>query len=53
MIDKVNYGVSAGAIFSPWWLPALKTISETAALLVPILGVVWLAVQILTKLLGK
>ena len=38
------------AIISPWWLPALHGVSEVAALVLPILGVLWLCVQIVVKL---
>jgi hypothetical protein len=38
------------AIASPLWLPALHTASEVAALILPILGATWLAVQIIIKL---
>ena len=34
------------AAVSPWWLPWLKTVSEDAALILPILGVLWLLLQI-------
>ena len=38
---------SAGAaVTSPWWLPALNDVSTVAAEMLPILGVVWLVVQI-------
>lgn len=51
IIDRITTGVAAGAITAPAWLPPLKDVSEVAALLLPILGVVWLAVQILAYLL--
>lgn len=38
------------ALVSPVWLPALHTASEVAALVLPILGATWLAVQIAIKL---
>lgn len=41
---------AVAAIASPLWLPTLHTVSELAALIVPILGALWLAVQIATKL---
>jgi hypothetical protein len=41
---------AAAAIASPWWLPALHQISEVAALVLPILGVLWLCTQIVIKL---
>lgn len=53
MIDRVTYTVAAGAVFSPWWMPSLSALSEAAALLLPILGVVWLAVQIIVKIMDR
>jgi len=38
------------AIASPWWLPALHEVSDVAALVLPILGVLWLCLQIAVKL---
>jgi hypothetical protein len=38
------------AIASPWWLPALHDVSQVAAFLLPIIGVIWLAVQIGVKI---
>lgn len=38
------------AIASPWWLSSLHTISEDAALLLPVFGVIWLAVQIIVRI---
>ena len=53
IIDRITTGVAAGAITAPAWLPALKDMSETAALLLPILGVVWLLLQIFAYLLRR
>jgi hypothetical protein len=52
-IDKVTNVIAAGAAVSPWWMPSLADISQTAALLLPILGCAWLLVQILAKLSGR
>lgn len=41
---------AVAAIASPIWLPALHQLSEVAALLLPIAGVLWLVVQIAVKL---
>lgn len=41
---------AVAAIVSPIWLPALHQLSEVAALLLPIAGVIWLVVQIAVKL---
>jgi len=41
---------AVAAIASPWWLPSLHDISQVAAEWLPILGGVWLAVQIVIKI---
>lgn len=41
---------AVAAIASPWWLPALHSVSDVAALVLPILGVLWLCLQIVVKL---
>lgn len=41
---------AVAAIASPWWLPALHTVSDVAALTLPIMGVLWLSVQIIVKI---
>jgi hypothetical protein len=41
---------AVAAIVSPWWLPALHSVSDVAALILPILGVLWLCLQIVVKL---
>lgn len=41
---------AVAAIASPWWLPALHSWSEVAAQVLPIAGVIWLAVQIGIKI---
>lgn len=41
------------AIASPIWLPALHQVSEVAALLLPIAGVIWLVVQIGVKIYNR
>lgn len=45
-VVKVTNGVAVGGLTLPAWLPALDAASNVAALLVPILSAVWLAVQI-------
>lgn len=49
-IEKATNVIAAGAAVSPWWMPSLADISQTAALLLPILGCAWLLVQIITKI---
>jgi len=53
LFDRVTTGVAAGSLASPFWLPWLQTVSDVAALLLPIFGLIWLVVQILTRLLRK
>jgi hypothetical protein len=45
--------VAAGAVASPVWLPSLQTVSEAAAMWAPIIGIVWLVLQIGFFLYGK
>lgn len=49
--DKITAGVAGAAILSPTVLSSLRDFSEVAALFAPILGVVWLLVQIAVKLI--
>lgn len=42
----ITNAVATAAIVSPVWLPWLNTVSELAALMIPILGAVWLITQI-------
>ena len=48
--EKTSAVVAAGMISSPFWTSYIKEISELAALLGPILGVVYLAIQIASKI---
>ena len=49
-IDSVT-NVGAGvAVASPVLLPWIEKVSDTAALWLPVLGAVWLIVQIINKL---
>lgn len=45
--DRATDAVAAGMVASPFWLPGLQDVSEIAALVVPILGAIWLIVQII------
>jgi len=49
-MEHVTTGTAAGAVTSPIWLPWLHAVSDVAALTVPILGAIWLIVQISVKL---
>lgn len=53
IIDRGTDVVAGAAVASPIWLPWLQQTSEIAGLLVPILGVIWLAVQIFGYLKRK
>lgn len=53
MIDHTTTSIASAAVASPLWLPSLKDVSDTAALLLPILGAAWLVTQIVTKLLER
>lgn len=49
----VDNATDAGALLactSPWWLPSLHTVSQTATEILPILGVLWLVVRTATTL---
>lgn len=48
--DAVTGTGAIAAVVSPFWLPLLHTTSEIAALLLPVFGTIWLAVQIGLKL---
>lgn len=50
IFDRATAGVAVSAIVSPAWLPALEETSRIAGHLLPILGVVWLMVQIVLKI---
>lgn len=46
--EKVTAAVAWGAILSPWWLPMAH---DLAAQWAPLLGCLWLLVQIIDKLI--
>lgn len=50
MTEQLNPAIASAAVTSPWWLPPLGQLSDIAALVLPILGAAWLAVQIGVKL---
>lgn len=49
IVDQATAAVAATAVASPVWLPWLSTTSEVAAVIAPILGTIWLVVQIISK----
>lgn len=42
--------VALSAVVSPWWLDLVQTVSDASAIALPIMGVVWLVIQIGLKL---
>ena len=46
VLTKATHVVAVGAIASPSWLPSLSELSNFAATMTPILGAIWLLVQI-------
>jgi len=53
IMDKITAGVAAGAVVSPWWLPAIKAVSDGASIVLPILGCLWLLVQMVAFFRGR
>lgn len=53
MMEKTTNAIAVGAVGSPWWVPSLSDVSQMAAELLPICGVVWLIVQIVTRITRK
>jgi len=49
--DTITATGASAAITSPWWIPTLEDVSVYAAEFLPILGAIWLVVQILVKLM--
>lgn len=50
MGDSVTNWIATAAVISPVWLPFLMDVSQIAALMLPILGGLWLLVQIWSKI---
>lgn len=48
--ETSNKLTALAAVSSPWWLPPLQGVSQVAAMLLPIAGVVWIGVQIYVKI---
>lgn len=49
--ETATTAAAGAAIASPFWLPNVHTVSEAAAEILPILGAIWLIVQIVTKII--
>lgn len=50
MHDTITTAGATAAVVSPFWMPWLQTVSEGASITLPILGAVWLVVQIIAKI---
>jgi hypothetical protein len=56
MIENVPYGtdfVALAAVASPWWLDQVEHVSQGAAMLLPMLGVIWITMQIINFILNR
>lgn len=53
IVERATNAIAAGAAVSPWWLPSLADVSETAGMFLPIAGLIWLIIQIVYKVRGK
>ncbi len=51
MNEHIDTAVATAAVASPWWLPSLADISTVAAELLPVAGVVWIIVKIVTRII--
>jgi hypothetical protein len=51
--ERVTDGIAVAALFSPGWLPYFEEASREAGLFLPILGAVWLIVQIWDKVFRR
>jgi flagellar biogenesis protein FliO len=49
-LDDATTAAAGAALTSPLWLPVLQDVSSLSALLLPILGAVWLIVQIVVRI---
>lgn len=49
-IETATNTVAAASLASPFWLPSLQDASSFAALALPILGALWLILQITLKI---
>ena len=51
VVNNATNASAVAAVASPWWLPLLKSTSEYAAFILPIMGVIWLAIQMVGYLI--
>ena len=52
-LDKITNSVAVAGAASPFWLPSLQDVSNTASLLLPIISVAWLVYQAIEKIVRK
>lgn len=45
--ERITNGVAVGGVTLPLWFDYVQSISEVAAAVLPILGVVWITVQMI------
>lgn len=45
--------IAVGGLASPWWLPSLAGVSQGLAVLLQLLGIVWLLTQLYFKWNGR
>ena len=51
--DILNYPMVVASISLPWWLPSVETVSQFAALMVPVFVCVYWALMIALKLYDR
>jgi hypothetical protein len=52
-LDNATTAAAGAALSSPLWLPVLEDVSSVSALLLPVLGAIWLIVQIIVKMIER
>lgn len=46
-MNQTTNGIATAAVLSPLWMKSLEELSAIASMVLPILGALWLAIQIL------
>lgn len=52
-LDTLTTAGAAGAISMPWWIHSALNVSPFLAFVAQVLGIIWLLVQIYSKMAGK
>jgi len=52
-VERVTDAVAVGAVSSPVWLDYIQPVSDLAAALLPIAGLIWLGVQMYSHIKRK